>query len=113
MFFKSAKRELVLVKAFQKLFLEENGELKDEAKVVVAFLRDEAGGRGELGTSNGVPYFYDKENRFDVNAGAFLLGKRRMFDLVIKYLSLDEREVFKLLSVGKRKEEDFEDEISV
>ena len=113
MFFKNIKRELVLVKAFQKLFLDEKGGLKDEAKVVIAFFRDEAGGRGELGNANGVPYFYDNENRFDVNAGAFLLGKRRMFDLVIKYLALDEREVFTLLSVGKRKAEDLEDEINV
>jgi len=113
MLFKKAKKELVLVKAFQGLFLDEKGELKDDAKVVMAFLRDEAGARGELGSSNGVPYFYDNENRFDVNAGAFLLGKRRMFDLMVKYLSLDEREVFKLQGVAKKKDEDFLDELNV
>ena len=110
MLFRKAKRELVLVKAFQGLFLDEGGKLKEEAKVIIAFLRDEVGGRGELGSSNGMPYFYDNQNRFDVNAGAFLLGKRRMFDLIMKYLSLDEREVFKLLGVGKKKDEDFLDE---
>ena len=40
----------------------------------------------ELG-AGGVPYFYDAHNRFDPNAAAFLLGKRRMFDLLVKYNS--------------------------
>ena len=82
-----------------------NGELSEDAKKIIAFWRDEAGARGELGR-NGIPYFYDAENRFDASAAAFLLGKRRMFDLLIKYLSLDEREVFKL-------ESKVEEEISV
>lgn len=104
LFNNKAKRELMLLKAFQKLFLNEKGELKEEGKLVLAFFRDEAGARGELG-KNGVPYFYDSENRFDVNAAAFLLGKRRMFDLIIKYLSLDEREVFKLKGMEKNNDD--------
>ena len=99
------KREARLAKAFQKVFCP-NGKLTEEAKIVLSFWRDEAGARGELGR-NGIPYFYDANNRFDASAAAFLLGKRRMFDLLIKYLSLDEREVFKL---GK---DDLADQISV
>lgn len=95
MFKTKAKKELRLLRAFQALFVDEKGALKDEAREVLAFLRDEAGARGELGCG-GLPYFYDGNNRFDANAAAFLLGKRRMFDLVIKYLALDEREVFRL-----------------
>ena len=86
MFFKKIKREHELVKAFHKLFLTSNEKLKPEAEIVIEFLRDEAGARGELGTG-GVPYFYDAQNRFDPNAAAFLLGKRRMFDLLVKYCS--------------------------
>lgn len=112
MFLKKAKRELQILKAFQELFLDENKELKDAGKIVISFLRDEVGGRGELG-KNGVPYFYDGNNSFDVGAAGFLLGKRRVFDLIIKYLSLDEREVFKLISAGKKRDESFEDEINV
>ena len=104
MFGQKAKREAELVKAFQKVFCPD-GKLSYEAKIVLAFWRDEAGARGELGR-HGVPYFYDAQNRFDAAAAAFLLGKRRMFDLLIKYLSLDEREVFKL---GSK----VEDEISI
>ena len=95
MFFNKLKYEHKLVKAFQSLFLDDDGKLKPEAEVVIAFWRDEAGARGELGRG-GVPYFYDNSNRFDANAGAFLLGKRRMFDLLIKYLAIDEREIFRL-----------------
>ncbi len=111
MFKTKAKKELRLLKAFQALFLGADGELKDEAKTVLSFLRDEAGARGELGC-NGVPYFYDGNNRFDANAAAFLLGKRRMFDLVIKYLALDEREVFRLCA-SKTDDEDGEGEDEV
>ncbi len=95
MFLKKLKEERKLVHAFRQLFLTADGKLKPEAAVVVEFLRDEAGAKGELGRG-GVPYFYDAANRFDPNAAAFLLGKRRIFDLVVKYLSLSETEVFAL-----------------
>lgn len=93
--FLKAKREYELIKAFKKIFLDDKGYLKPEAKQIIAYLRDEAGGRGELGKA-GMPYFYDSTNRFDAGAAAFLLGKRRMFDLIVKYLALDERKVFAL-----------------
>ena len=55
MFFRKIKREHELVRAFQKLFLGQGGRLKPEAAVVLEFLRDEAGARGELG-NGGTPY---------------------------------------------------------
>lgn len=106
--FLKAKKELELIKAFRKVFLDEYKKLRPEAQKVIAFLRDEAGGRGELGKA-GVPYLYDQTNRFDAGAAAFLLGKRRMFDLIIKYLSLDERKVFELASKDKSEEEIIEE----
>lgn len=111
MFFHKYKRELELLKAFQTLFFDKQHRLKPEAEKVIAFLRDEAGARGELGHS-GQPYFYDANNRFDVHAAAFLLGKRRMFDLLIKYLSLDEREVFALRATEKN-EDNLKEELAV
>ena len=39
MFNTRAKKELKLVQAFHKLFLDENGRLKKEAKDVIAFFR--------------------------------------------------------------------------
>jgi hypothetical protein len=83
------KRERELIEAFQKLFFDEKHVLKNEAKIVLNFLREECGARGELG-QNGVPYFYDAENRFDPNAAIFLLGKRRVFDVIACYLNLEE-----------------------
>lgn len=112
MFFNKAKQELPLVKAFQNLFFTKDKKLSDDAQKVLAFLRDEAGARGELGRG-GVPYFYDNSNRFDVNAAAFLLGKRRMFDLIIKYLALDEREVFRLSAEVERKDDELNKELDV
>lgn len=110
--FGKAKRELKVLKAFQKVFLDEKGNLSDDGKVIVSFFRDECGARGEMG-KNGVPYFYDNENKFDANAAAFLLGKRRMFDLMIKYLALDEREVFRLVGSDKKREDEILDELNV
>ena len=104
MFQRKTKNDLELLKAFKKLFFNSENELKEEAKRVIVFLRDEAGGRGELGV-NGVPYLYDKQNRFDAHAAAFLLGKRRIFDLIVKYLALDEREVFGLCYQEQKKVE--------
>lgn len=112
MFFNKYKREFELLKAFQTLFFDDKHHLKPEAEKVIAFLRDEAGARGELGHL-GQPYFYDANNRFDVHAAAFLLGKRRMFDLLIKYLSLDEREVFNLRMATEKKEDSLKDELAV
>jgi hypothetical protein len=112
MFFNKTKRELKLLTAFQKIFFDEHKKLKAEGKTVLAFLRNEAGARGELG-QNGRPYFYDDHNRFDANAAAFLLGKRRMFDLIIKYLALDEREVFHLLEEDKQRDEEIKRELDI
>lgn len=112
MFFAKLKREKALLKAFQKVFFDNTGKLTKEGGQVLAFLRDEAGARGELGL-DGQPYFYDKHNRFDANAAAFLLGKRRMFDLIVKYLALDEREVFSLYQAEERRQEALKRELDV
>lgn len=84
-------------KAFKKLFLDKKGHLKPEAEVVVSYLRDVCCARGELGDDSS-PYLYDPQGRFDSGAAAFLLGKRRVFDLIIRNLALNELVVFSLLS---------------
>jgi len=112
MFFNKYRRELELLKAFQALFFDKNHHLKPEAEKVIAFFRDEAGARGELGHF-GKPYLYDANNRFDVHAAAFLLGKRRMFDLLIKYLALDERAVFKLQMAAEKNDDNLQEQLEV
>jgi len=111
MFFNQKKRELKLINAFQNLFLDKKGQLKPEGEVVLSFLRDEAGARGELG-AGGRPYFYDNHNKFDAHAAAFLLGKRRMFDLLVKYLAIDERQVFRL-TVDDNQQDELERQLTV
>ena len=102
------KREYKLTKAFKNLFYE-NGRLKKDAELVLSFLRDECGAKGELG-KGGSPYFYDRNEKFDVNAAAFLLGKRRVFDLIVKHLSLDETKIFRLLS---QEEKTIEEDLNI
>ena len=52
-------------------------------------------------------------NRFDPNAAAFVLGKRRIFDLIVKYLALSETEVFALYTKLQRDGEDVKRELEV
>lgn len=105
--FNKLKRQYKLTKAFKNLFYED-GKLKPDAEIVLAFLREECGAKGELGRL-GSPYFYDRNEKFDVNAAAFLLGKRRVFDLIVKHLSLDETQIFRMLSQEEKTiEEDLE-----
>jgi hypothetical protein len=101
--FNKLKQQYKLTKAFKDLFYE-NGKLKAEAEIVLSFLREECGAKGELG-KGGTPYFYDRNERFDANAAAFLLGKRRVFDLIVKHLSLDETQIFRLLSENSIEED--------
>ena len=93
-----------LTRAFKRLFFDETGQLKPEAREVLSFLRDESGEKGEL-AKDGRPYLYDEQGRFDAGSAGFLLGKQRMFKLIIKHLALDEIEVFNLIAEGERAED--------
>jgi len=94
---KSLIYEYKLVKAFKKLFYDENNNLKPEAKMILAYLRDIANAKGYM-SSNNEPIYYDAKGVFDANQAAFMIGKRRVFDLIIKHLSLNEIEIFNLIS---------------
>lgn len=99
--------EYNVTRATKKLFLDKKGKLKPEAEILIAFLRDVCGARGELSV-NGSPFLYDNNGRFDGGAAAFALGKRRVFDLIVKHLSMDEAQIFSLLSVYDRQKSDLE-----
>lgn len=99
--------EYNVTRATKKLFLDNKGKLKPEAEIFIAFLRDVCGARGELSV-NGSPFLYDHNGRFDSGAAAFALGKRRIFDLIIKHLSINETQIFTLLSALDRKKSDLE-----
>lgn len=94
-----ASKEVELTKAFKSLFMEE-GKLKPEGEKVLSYLRDVCCAKGEL--SNGKSYLYDNNGRFDSGAAAFLLGRRRVFDLIIKHLGMDEVAIFRLISLQER-----------
>ena len=93
-------REYRKIKAFKKLFYDKTGKLKPEAEVVLGVLRDYAGAKGNL-VQDGSSLLYDANGRFDAAQAAFGLGKRRIFDLIIKYLALNEIEVFNLVQIAE------------
>lgn len=90
-------REYKLARAFKALFME-NGKLKPDAEIVLAFLRDAACAKGAM-TESGSSLLYDANDRFDNAQAAMIIGKRRMFDLIVKYLALNEIEIFNLINV--------------
>jgi hypothetical protein len=99
--------EYNLTRATKALFYDKKGKLKPEAEIFIAFLRDVCGARGELAI-NGSPFLYDREGRFDGGAAAFAMGKRRVFDLIVKHLSMNETQIFTLLSLADRRKSDLE-----
>lgn len=101
-----------LSKAFKKLFFDEQGNLKPEGAEVLSFLRDEAGIKGEL-SKKGRPYLYDEIGRFDAGSAGFLLGRQRMFRLIVKYLSLDEIAVFNLIAQSEKAEDVLIDNLEI
>ena len=107
-----AKRIYRISKAFKKCFCDDKGQLTKDGELVIAFLRDRCGAKGELG-KNGSPYFYDQLGRFDACSAAFLQGKRSVFDQIMKHLALDERQLLNLIAVGETEESNFVDNINI
>lgn len=107
MIFERLKQEYKVTKAFKKLFYDEDGKLKPEGEVVLTYLRDVCNAKGER-AENGTPFLYSPNGQFDSGAAAYLLGRRRVFDMIVKHLALNEVEIFNLLSVVERNKGEFE-----
>lgn len=110
--YNEAKKIYRLKKAFDKCFCDEKGGITKDGELVIAFLRDLCGAKGELG-KNGSPYFYDQLGRFDACAVAFLQGKRNVFDQIMKHLALDEKQLLSLIASGETEEGNFLDNINI
>lgn len=106
------KKNYKTIKAFKDCFCGEDGRLTDSGKKVLAYLRDEACAKGELG-KDGSSYLYDDMGRFDQNAAVFLMGKRRMFDLITKHLAVDEKEVLNLIALDREESENLMDNLNI
>ena len=109
---KEAKKLYIIRKAFVNCFCDDKGQLTSDGKLVIAFLRDRCGAKGELG-KNGSPYFYDQLGRFDACSVAFLQGKRSVFDQIMKLLALNERQLLNLIAVGETEESNFIENINI
>ena len=110
--YETAKRIYRLKKAFDHCFCDDKGQLTKDGELVIAFLRDVCGAKGELG-KNGSPYFYDQLGRFDACSVAFLQGKRSVFDQIMKHLALDEKQLLNLIAVGETEESNTLDNINI
>lgn len=108
----SLRKTYRLIRAFKHCFCDADGNLTTEGAVVLAYLRNEACGKGELG-KDGSPYLYDGTGKFDANAAIFLQGKRRLFDLIIKYLAVDEVQVLNLIALGEQEKDNLIDNLNI
>lgn len=106
------KKELRLTKAFKKCLMDDKSELSEDGKIIMAFLRDICGAKGELG-KNGSPYFYDDTGRFDACVVAFHQGKRNVFDQINKYLALDENKILNLIATEQTEEGNFLENLNI
>ena len=83
------------VRALKKLFLKPDGELKKDAETVLEWLREEVNAKGNrvLGIHSSL---FGDDGRFDSGKVCYNAGQRRVYDLIISRLSVDERKVFNL-----------------
>lgn len=94
------------ISALRRLFFDPNGKLKDDAKVVLAWLRNEVNGKGYRYSASGNSMLNGPDGRFDAGAVAYTAGQRRVYDLLIASLAVDETEVFNLAAALDQKRED-------
>lgn len=86
-------------RSFKRLFFDENNNLTKDGEIVLGYLRDVCGGKGEL-EENGSSFLFSKDGHFDSGSAAYLLGRRRVFDLIIKNLGIDEVALFRIISLA-------------
>lgn len=94
------------VRALKRLFFESDGKLKEDAKIVLEWLRDEVGGKGRRLNQDGRSLLFSADGRFDAAMVAYMAGSRRVYDLLISRLAVDENEVFNLAAMSEAKRED-------
>ena len=93
------------VRALKRLFLCPDGKLKDDAKIVLEWLREETNAKGRRLNAVGDSFLFGRDGRFDAAAVAYVAGERRMFDLLVAALAVDETEVFNLAALEEEKRE--------
>ena len=94
------------VRALKRLFFDPDGKLKEDAKIVLEWLRDEVGAKGRRLNESGMSLLFSADGRFDAAAVAYMAGSRRVYDLLISRLAVDETEVFNLAAMTEARRED-------
>ena len=110
-------REYKIKKAMDRLFYEDGKaeiigssptmtgkgkkQLKPEAKIFLEFMRDVCSGKGEL-MKEGSPFLYGPDGRYDAGASGFYVGRRHPYDVLVKYLALDEVMMFNLMALSDK-----------
>lgn len=101
------RREIAL--AFQACFMDEDGNLTENGKIVLCYLRDLCHAKGEIRDSRGKPLYRRQSGSLDKDEILFTFGEQRLFNVIVQHLSLNELELFNLRS---RLEDDDEHLIS-
>lgn len=80
--------------------------MKEDAKIVLEWLREEVCAKGRRFDERGISRLFSFDGRFDAAAVAYMAGSRRVYDLLISRLAVDETEVFNLAAMTEAKRED-------
>ena len=99
------------VRALKALFFMPDGSLKPEGKVVLTWLRDEVNGKGKRWSAGGSALFGD-EGRFDAAKVAYCAGQRRVLDLIVSRLAIDDMVLLALVADEEKREQELAEELT-
>lgn len=104
-------KKYTLTKALKRLFFE-GKNLKPDAVLMLQWLAEEVNAKGRR-IVGGNSVLYDRQAKFDAEAVAYWAGQRRMFDLLVAYLSVSPEAVFALASAKKHQNEELEKDLTL
>lgn len=109
MFFSQKRKQ---IRALKALFLLPDGNLKPEAKEVLLWLRDEVNGKGKRIEGNNSALF-SPNGQFDSGKVIYWAGQRRVYDLIVSRLGVDELLLFSLVAQEDEKQQELAEDLTV
>jgi hypothetical protein len=107
MFFKKYKQ----VRALKALFLLPDGELREEAKEVLCWLRDEVNAKGKRIDGN-TSMLFNGGGDFDASKVVYWAGQRRIYDLIVHRLAIDDKMLFSLVAEESKREQELMEDLT-
>ena len=106
MFLKKYKQ----VRALKALFLLPDGELREEAKEVLCWLRDEVNAKGKRIDGNSM--LFNDAGDFDASKVVYWAGQRRVYDLIVSRLGIDDKALFSLVAEESKREQELMEDLT-